>query len=68
MANIMEVMPDLDGDEMVFVQGLIKDMDDQQLEDVRRSVGRRPRQRCRGFLHMLSEPDLFEELLNKHQT
>lgn len=30
MANIMEIMPDLDGDEMVFVQGLIKDMDDQQ--------------------------------------
>jgi TM2 domain-containing membrane protein YozV len=30
MANIMEIMPDLDGDEMVFVQGLIKDMDIQQ--------------------------------------
>lgn len=32
MAKIIEIMPDLDGDEMVFVQGLIKDMDTQQAQ------------------------------------
>ncbi len=28
MANIMQLMPELEGDEMVFVQGLVKEMDD----------------------------------------
>lgn len=32
MANIMQIMPYLDGDEMVFVQGLIKDFDDNQAQ------------------------------------
>ena len=30
MATVIEIMPDLEGDEMVFVQGLIKDMKDDQ--------------------------------------
>ena len=30
MAKIIEIMPDLEGNEMVFVQGLIKELDDQQ--------------------------------------
>lgn len=30
MANAMYLLPELDGDEMVFVQGLIKDWDEQQ--------------------------------------
>ena len=30
MANILQIMPYLEGDEMIFVQGLIKDMSDNQ--------------------------------------
>lgn len=30
MANILQLMPYLEGDEMIFVQGLIKDMNDNQ--------------------------------------
>jgi TM2 domain-containing membrane protein YozV len=30
MPNVMQLMPALEGDEMVFVQGLIKDMNDNQ--------------------------------------
>ena len=32
MANIMQLMPTLEGDEMVFVQGVIKDMNDNQAQ------------------------------------
>lgn len=32
MANVFQLMPYLSGDEMVFVQGLIKDMDDNQAQ------------------------------------
>ena len=32
MANIMQTMPELEGDEMIFVQGLIRDMDDSQAQ------------------------------------
>ncbi len=32
MANIMQLLPELEGDEMVFVQGLIKDFDDSQAQ------------------------------------
>ena len=30
MPNVMQLMPSLEGDEMVFIQGLIKDMSDNQ--------------------------------------
>jgi TM2 domain-containing membrane protein YozV len=30
MANILQIMPYLEGDEMIFTQGLIKDMSDNQ--------------------------------------
>jgi TM2 domain-containing membrane protein YozV len=30
MANALQIMPYLEGDEMIFVQGLIKDMNDDQ--------------------------------------
>jgi TM2 domain-containing membrane protein YozV len=30
MANVFQIMPFLEGDEMIFVQGLIKDMSDNQ--------------------------------------
>ena len=30
MANVIQIMPDLEGDEMTVVQGLIKDMNDEQ--------------------------------------
>jgi TM2 domain-containing membrane protein YozV len=30
MANILQIMPYLEGDEMIFAQGLIKDMSDNQ--------------------------------------
>lgn len=30
MARIIDVLPELQGDEMVYVQGLIKDMDDEK--------------------------------------
>lgn len=30
MANILQLMPYLEGDEMIFVQGIIKDMNDNQ--------------------------------------
>lgn len=30
MANILQLMPNLEGDEMIFVQSLIKDMTDEQ--------------------------------------
>ena len=30
MANVLQIMPYLEGDEMIFVQGLIKDMNDSQ--------------------------------------
>jgi TM2 domain-containing membrane protein YozV len=30
MGNVMRVLPDLEGDEMVYVQGLISDLDDNQ--------------------------------------
>jgi TM2 domain-containing membrane protein YozV len=32
MANIMQIMPYLNGDEMVYVQGLMKDLDDNQAQ------------------------------------
>ena len=32
MANIMQIMPYLNGEEMVYVQGLIKDFDDNQAQ------------------------------------
>jgi TM2 domain-containing membrane protein YozV len=32
MANIMQLMPTLEGDELVFVQGVIKDMNDNQAQ------------------------------------
>jgi TM2 domain-containing membrane protein YozV len=32
MPNVMQLMPTLEGDEMVFVQGLIKDMNDNQAQ------------------------------------
>ncbi len=32
MPNAMQLMPTLEGDEMVFVQGLIKDMNDNQAQ------------------------------------
>jgi TM2 domain-containing membrane protein YozV len=32
MANIMQLMPTLSGDEMVYVQGLIKDLNDNQAQ------------------------------------
>ncbi|MCX6641128.1 MAG: TM2 domain-containing protein [bacterium] len=32
MANIMQIMPYLAGDEMVYIQGLIKDFDDNQAQ------------------------------------
>jgi TM2 domain-containing membrane protein YozV len=32
MANIMQIMPYLNGDEMVYVQGLIKDYSDEQAQ------------------------------------
>ncbi len=32
MPNVMQLMPTLEGDEMVFVQGLIKDMNDTQAQ------------------------------------
>src|SRR3990172_7535522 len=32
MANIMQLIPTLEGDEMVFVQGVIKDMNDNQAQ------------------------------------
>ena len=32
MANIMQIMPYLNGDEMVYVQGLIKEFDDNQAQ------------------------------------
>ncbi len=32
MANIMQLLPDLEGDEQVFVQGLIKEMDDDKAQ------------------------------------
>ncbi len=30
MANVLQIMPYLEGDEMIFVQGLVKDMSDNQ--------------------------------------
>lgn len=32
MANVLQLMPELEGDEMAFVQGLIKDMNDDQAQ------------------------------------
>jgi TM2 domain-containing membrane protein YozV len=32
MQKVMEILPDLEGDEMVFVQGLLKDMSEQQAQ------------------------------------
>ncbi len=32
MANILQLMPTLEGDEMVFLQGLLKDMPDDQVQ------------------------------------
>ena len=32
MPNVMQLLPELDGDEMVFVQGLLKDYSDQQAQ------------------------------------
>jgi TM2 domain-containing membrane protein YozV len=32
MTNIMQILPELEGDEMVFVSTLIKDMPDQQVQ------------------------------------
>ncbi len=30
MANVLQIMPFLEGEEMIFVQGLVKDMNDNQ--------------------------------------
>lgn len=32
MPNIMQILPELQGDEMVYVQGLLKEMSDQQAQ------------------------------------
>ncbi len=32
MANVLQLMPTLEGDEMVFIQGLLKDMPDNQAQ------------------------------------
>jgi TM2 domain-containing membrane protein YozV len=32
MPNVMQLLPELDGDEMMFVQGLLKDATDQQAQ------------------------------------
>ncbi|MDP2208846.1 MAG: TM2 domain-containing protein [Bacteroidota bacterium] len=32
MANVMQLMPTLEGDEMVYIQGLIKEMSDNQAQ------------------------------------
>ncbi len=32
MANILQLMPTLEGDEMVYVQGLVKEMPDNQIQ------------------------------------
>ncbi len=32
MANILQLMPTLEGDEMVFIQGILKDMPDNQAQ------------------------------------
>jgi TM2 domain-containing membrane protein YozV len=32
MPNVMQLMPSLEGDEMVFIQGLIKDLNDNQAQ------------------------------------
>lgn len=32
MPNVLQLMPTLEGDEMVFVQGLVKDMNDNQAQ------------------------------------
>ncbi len=32
MANILQLLPNLEGDEMVYIQGLIKDMPDNQAQ------------------------------------
>ena len=32
MQKVMEILPELEGDEMVFVQGLLKDMSEQQAQ------------------------------------
>ncbi len=32
MPNIMQLLPELEGDEMVYVQGLLKDFNDQQAQ------------------------------------
>ena len=32
MANIIQLLPDIEGDEQVFVQGLIKEMDDNKAQ------------------------------------
>jgi len=32
MANIMQLLPDLQGDEQVFIQGIIKEMDDNKAQ------------------------------------
>jgi TM2 domain-containing membrane protein YozV len=32
MANVMNLLPEIDGEEMVFVQGLIKEWDDQRAQ------------------------------------
>jgi TM2 domain-containing membrane protein YozV len=32
MSKVMEILPELEGDEMVFVQGLLKDMSEQQAQ------------------------------------
>ncbi len=32
MTNIMQILPELEGDEMVFVSNLVKDMPDQQVQ------------------------------------
>jgi TM2 domain-containing membrane protein YozV len=32
MANVFQLLPELEGDEMIFVQGLIKDLNESQLQ------------------------------------
>jgi TM2 domain-containing membrane protein YozV len=32
MPNVMQILPELDGDEMVYIQGLLKDYSDQQAQ------------------------------------
>ena len=41
MVNILQLMPTLEGDEMVFLQGLLKDMPDNQVQQFANVYGSR---------------------------